>query len=78
MSENRKPIGSTNLDLDPRAIFAHHIAIANGERGYHDPITGNFTFTAASLKEQGFCCQNNCRHCPWPPNEQLPTSQNLP
>ena len=75
MSENRKPRGSNNLNLDTRVILAHDVAVANGKKGYCDPITGNYTFTAASLKEQGFCCQNKCRHCPWPPEEQLPMIQ---
>ena len=59
------------------AFMLGMFAVANGEKGYCDPITGNYTFTAASLKEQGFCCQNKCRHCPWPPEEQLPLSQHL-
>ena len=78
MSGNRKSRGNNNPNLDPRAILAHDVAVANGEKGYCDPITGNYTFTAASLKEQGFCCQNKCRHCPWPPEEQLPLSLRLP
>ena len=75
MSGNRKPRGSNNLNLDTRVILAHDVAVANGKKGYCDPITGNYTFTAASLKEQGFCCQNKCRHRPWPPEEQLPLIQ---
>ena len=75
MSGNRKPRGSNNLNLEPHVIRAHDVAVANGEKGYCDPITGNYTFTAASLKEQGFCCQNKCRHCPWPPEQELEVKQ---
>ena len=75
MSGNRKPRGNNNPNLDPHVILAHDVAVANGEKGYRDPITGNYTFTAASLKEQGFCCQNKCRHCPWPPEQELEVKQ---
>jgi hypothetical protein len=26
---------------------------------------GLFVLTADYLKRRGFCCQNNCRHCPY-------------
>ena len=71
MGENRIYIGINNLCLDPCIIFSHDNATANDKKGYRDPFTGNYTFTATSLKNQGFCCKNKCRHCPWPPEEEV-------
>ena len=39
-------------------------ALAAGEAGYLDPVTGLFVFTAQSLSERP-CCDNGCRHCPY-------------
>lgn len=35
-----------------------------------DPDTGLFVMTSHYLREQGECCGNGCRHCPWPAAEQ--------
>jgi hypothetical protein len=45
---------------------AHDRAVAAGEPGYLDPVTGWFVFTSVALRERGHCCGNGCRHCPWP------------
>jgi len=58
--------------LDPRrpdyaAIFdAHDKAVARGEPGYEDPSTGLFVMTAPYLADRGHCCDQGCRHCPYP------------
>jgi len=65
MPEDRIYIGLNKADLDPAIIFSHDNATANGKKGYRDPFTGNYTFTSTSLKNQGFCCENKCRHCPY-------------
>ena len=26
---------------------------------------GNFIFTEKYHKDRGYCCENNCRHCPY-------------
>ena len=44
---------------------AHDAAVAAGEPGYIDPVTGLFVLTAAYLRERGECCGNGCRHCPY-------------
>ncbi len=46
-------------------ISAHVKALASGSDGYIDPISSLFVMTAATLKQRGFCCMNNCRHCPY-------------
>ncbi|GBL20592.1 hypothetical protein EMGBS4_06520 [Acidimicrobiaceae bacterium] len=46
-------------------ISAHEEALARGADGYIDPISSLFVITAATLKARGFCCVNNCRHCPY-------------
>lgn len=57
--------------LDPanknfeKIIAAHDEALANNLDGYIDPVNSLFVMTAASLKSRGFCCDNNCRHCPY-------------
>jgi Family of unknown function (DUF5522) len=45
---------------------AHDRAVAAGEPGYVDPVTGFFVFTAAELTARGECCGSGCRHCPYP------------
>jgi hypothetical protein len=46
-------------------ISAHADALARGLDGYIDPISSLFVITAATLKARGYCCLNNCRHCPY-------------
>jgi uncharacterized protein DUF5522 len=51
---------------DYAAILAvHERAMAAGEDGYPDPVSGNYCFTAAFLWELGVCCGSGCRHCPY-------------
>lgn len=50
-------------------LDAHDAAVADGQAGYLDPITGLFVMTAAYLFERGWCCDNGCRHCPFVINE---------
>lgn len=47
-------------------LAAHDDAMAAGEPGYVDPLTGYFVFTAAELAAKGACCDTGCRHCPYP------------
>ena len=57
--------------LDPRhprraeILARHEAAMASGEAGYTDPVTGLFVLTAAYLAERGDCCEQGCRHCPY-------------
>lgn len=55
------------LDAPCRAeiLAAHSGALADGEPGYEDPVSGYFVFTAAALLDFGVCCENGCRHCPY-------------
>jgi hypothetical protein len=48
------------------AAAAHRRAIAAGEPGYIDPGSGLFVMTSRSLAERGYCCDQGCRHCPYP------------
>jgi hypothetical protein len=43
----------------------HELAMALGQSGYKDPITGNFVFTAKELSNFEHCCAMECRHCPF-------------
>ncbi len=51
-----------------RILTAHETALAHGEPGYVDPRSGWWVFTAAHLADRGTCCENGCRHCPFPPH----------
>lgn len=31
--------------------------------------SGLMVFTAEYLRRRGYCCANNCRHCPYPKEE---------
>lgn len=46
-------------------LAAHNNALDAGQRGYADPTTGAFVFTAQTLADQGYCCKSACRHCPY-------------
>lgn len=46
-------------------LAAHDAALASGEPGYTDPVSGLFVLTAAYLAERGTCCDSGCRHCPY-------------
>lgn len=38
---------------------------------------GLMVLTAHFLKERGFCCNNNCRHCPYKDNETDVYNKNI-
>ena len=46
-------------------LAAHEAAMAAGEAGYLDPVTGFFVMTAKTHADRGTCCDNGCRHCPY-------------
>ena len=46
-------------------ILRHRNALSKGEFSYIDPLTGYRVFTSAYLMERGYCCGNDCRHCPY-------------
>ena len=46
-------------------VAAHAAAVAAGEAGYIDPVSGLFVLTAATLASRGECCDQGCRHCPY-------------
>jgi hypothetical protein len=48
-----------------RIIAAHSAAIALGQAGYIDPVTGLFAITAETHVKRGTCCNRGCRHCPF-------------
>lgn len=59
----------SRLDPDHPAraeiLAAHAAAVAAGEAGYPDPVTGLFVMTVDQLLSRGECCGSGCRHCPW-------------
>ena len=34
-------------------------------KDYYINSEGNFVFTAAYHLSRGYCCKNECKHCPW-------------
>lgn len=46
-------------------MFEHKQSLEQGETSYLDPETGFFVFNAKSLADEGKCCANICRHCPY-------------
>jgi hypothetical protein len=46
-------------------LAAHEAALAAGDAGYLDPVTGLFVLTAGFLADRGTCCGRGCRHCPY-------------
>ena len=64
------------LAADPRlrriVTVVHDAAVAAGDDGYIDPITGLFVMTEATLRQRGQCCGSACRHCPYGADEARP------
>ncbi len=54
-----------NEGMSPDALAAHDRAVANGFDFYTDPDTGLMVMTSLYLKRRGYCCSNQCRHCPY-------------
>jgi hypothetical protein len=44
---------------------AHDEAVQAGRDFYIDPLSGLLVMTSKYLKDRGYCCNNNCRHCPY-------------
>ena len=49
-----------------KIIAEHDAAVSAGLTEYKDPKTGFSVMTEPFLKAKGFCCKNDCRHCPYP------------
>jgi len=45
--------------------------VANDGETYIDPQSGLLVFTAAFHRRRGYCCGNDCRHCPYSDEERL-------
>ena len=56
----------------------HATACASNQPSYADPVTGYEVFTADFLRSRGYCCGNNCRHCPYPDDVRAATMSNSP
>ncbi|MCE2736263.1 MAG: DUF5522 domain-containing protein [Acidimicrobiaceae bacterium] len=51
--------------MTPEAQAAHDRAVAAGSDFYTDPHTGLMVMTSLYLTRRGYCCKNECRHCPY-------------
>lgn len=60
-----RAVSEPDESISPAAQRAHDAADARGESGYLDPASGLFVMTAGALVDQGACCGNGCRHCPY-------------
>ena len=47
-------------------MATHDAAVSAGLTEYKDPKTGFSVMTEPFLNAKGFCCKNDCRHCPYP------------
>lgn len=52
--------------LYEKIMATHDGAVSDGLTEYKDPKTGFSVMTEPFLKAKGFCCKNDCRHCPYP------------
>ncbi len=59
-----------NKDLEAEIEKAHKDTCAKGSDTYADPATGAAVFTKDFLLKQGYCCENDCRHCPYNAKEK--------
>lgn len=69
--DDQQQLAETAPGLAPDApgrdtiIEKHGQAIAQGQDGYIDPVSGLFVMTAAYHLQRGTCCASSCRHCPY-------------
>ncbi|ORZ33978.1 hypothetical protein BCR44DRAFT_37294 [Catenaria anguillulae PL171] len=56
---------SPSSDPPPSWQKVHDEAIMKGQDSYIDPATGYMVMTSLSHSKRGYCCGNNCRHCPF-------------
>ena len=54
---------------DNRETNGQKPTLVEGEDYYME--NGLFVFTARFLLRRGFCCDNGCRHCPYPKESNL-------
>ena len=62
MTNNHNPVGAGLSDDSPADGPA--APLVEGED--YDIENGLYVFTARFLLRRGFCCDNGCRHCPYP------------
>ena len=55
----------SDTDRREEILAEHELAIARGDAGYVDPLSGLFVLTAQFLADRGTCCERGCRHCPY-------------
>ncbi|CAG8622532.1 23334_t:CDS:2 [Dentiscutata erythropus] len=55
----------TRSESKPPWAEAHRIAVQNNQTTYTDPETSYIVMTELFHKQRGYCCGNNCRHCPY-------------
>jgi hypothetical protein len=48
-----------------KADELHAQACLQQQDHYIDPVTGYVVMTSFFLKNRGYCCENQCRHCPY-------------
>jgi biotin synthase-like enzyme len=62
-------VNQTEKADDESAFFAmnkaHDKACLEAKDFYIDTKTGYHVMTSYFLKNRGYCCKNDCRHCPY-------------
>ncbi|RHZ50115.1 hypothetical protein Glove_505g13 [Diversispora epigaea] len=66
-NENNSSIDKKHIEEENNYPWTevHKKAIQNNEKTYIDPETSYLVMTELYHKERGYCCGNNCRHCPY-------------
>ena len=62
---NEKPKKEAEFKTASFFFEIHKKACEQGKDHYIDPQTGYLVMTSTFLKNRGYCCENNCRHCPY-------------
>lgn len=71
MTNNKSKTGA-ELKTAPVFLETHEKACQEKLDGYIDPQSGLYVLTSYYLKSRGYCCKNNCRHCPYKESEIIP------
>ena len=68
-SHSRFTLSSLSVMTDRRTVEdieeLHQRSLEEGSTTYIDPETGYTVFTELTHLKRGFCCGNQCRHCPY-------------
>jgi len=74
MTNDSRPINNDDAsEAEAEVSSAEAVELVEGTDYYIEG--GLFVFTEHFLRKRGYCCENDCRHCPYKPRHEGGTNQ---